>query len=97
MIRELPTGRGFADIVFLPLPSCKKPALVIELKYNKSAVTAIQQIKDWHYTQALKGIHQKGCRVESAAALLIVPYSLWTLNRMIPLFILSLSCPCNKS
>ena len=76
MIRELPTGRGFADIVFLPLPSCKKPALVIELKYNKSAVTAIQQIKDWHYTQALKGIHQKGCRVESAAVLLIVPYSL---------------------
>lgn len=55
MIRELPTGRGFADIVFLPLPSCKKPALVIELKYNKSAVTAIQQIKDRHYTQALEG------------------------------------------
>lgn len=55
MIRELPTGRRFADVVFLPLPSCKKPALVIELKYGKSAETAIQQIKARHYTQALEG------------------------------------------
>ena len=55
LIRELPAGRGFADIVFLPLPSVNKPALVVELKYNKTAETAIQQIKDRHYTQALEG------------------------------------------
>ena len=55
MIRELPTGRGFADIVFLPLPHRNKPALVVELKYDKSAHTAIQQIKDRKYTQALEG------------------------------------------
>lgn len=55
MIRELPTGRGFADVVFLPLPSSGKPALVIELKYDKSANTAIWQIKDRQYTQALEG------------------------------------------
>ncbi|MDE7416722.1 MAG: ATP-binding protein [Lachnospiraceae bacterium] len=55
LIRELPTGRGFADIVFLPLPSVAKPALVVELKYDKSANTAIQQIKDRHYTKALEG------------------------------------------
>lgn len=55
MIRELPTGRGFADVVFLPLPFCNKPALVVELKYDKSASTAIQQIKDRKYTQALEG------------------------------------------
>lgn len=54
-IRELPTGRGFADIVFLPLPSAGKPALVIELKYDQTAHAAIQQIKDRHYTQALEG------------------------------------------
>lgn len=54
IIRELPTGRGFADVVFLPLPFSKKPALVVELKYDKSADTAIQQIKDRHYTQALE-------------------------------------------
>lgn len=55
LIRELPYGRGFADVVFLPLPSVKKPALVIELKYDKTANAAIQQIKDRQYTQALKG------------------------------------------
>lgn len=55
MIRELPTGRGFADVVFLPLPHTGKPAIVVELKYNKTATTAIQQIKGRHYTQALEG------------------------------------------
>lgn len=44
---------GSADVVFLPLPSAKKPALVVELKYDKTAVAAIQQIKDRNYTQAL--------------------------------------------
>ncbi|MDE6964643.1 MAG: PD-(D/E)XK nuclease domain-containing protein, partial [Lachnospiraceae bacterium] len=55
LIRELPTGRGFADIVFLPLPSVNKPALVIELKYDKSADTAIRQIKEREYAKALEG------------------------------------------
>lgn len=55
IIRELPTGRGFADVVFLPLPFSSKPALVVELKYDKSADTALQQIKDRQYTQALTG------------------------------------------
>lgn len=54
LIRELPTGHGFADIVFLPLPSVDKPALVVELKYDKTADAAIQQIKDRHYTQLLE-------------------------------------------
>ena len=54
IIRELPTGRGFADVVFLPLPFSQKPALVVELKYDKSADTAIRQIKERHYTQALE-------------------------------------------
>lgn len=55
LIRELPSGKGFADIVFLPLPHTNKPALVVELKYNRSAGAAIQQIKDRQYTQALEG------------------------------------------
>ncbi len=54
MVRELPTGRGFADIVFLPLPHTKTPAIVVELKYDKNANTAIRQIKDCQYTQALE-------------------------------------------
>ena len=54
LIRELPSGKGFADIVFLPLPHTGKPALVVELKYDKSAQAAIRQIKDRQYTQALE-------------------------------------------
>lgn len=37
------------------LPNTQKPALIIELKYNKNADTAIQQIKDRRYMQALEG------------------------------------------
>lgn len=54
LIREFPTGKGFADIVFLPLPYTNKPALVVELKYDKTVDTAIQQIKDRQYTQVLE-------------------------------------------
>ena len=54
LVREFPTGRGFADIVFLPLPHTGKPALVVELKYDKTVHAAIQQIKDRVYTQALE-------------------------------------------
>ncbi len=55
LIREFPAGHGFADVVFLPLPTSGRPALIIELKYNKSADTALQQIRDRHYCQALEG------------------------------------------
>lgn len=55
LIRELPSGYGFADIVFLPLPTTNKPVLVVELKYNKDAYTAIQQIKDRKYTKVFEG------------------------------------------
>ena len=55
IIRELPAGKGFADLVFLPLPHTGKPAVVVELKYGKSAEAALQQIKDRDYAQALAG------------------------------------------
>ncbi len=42
----MPAGDGYADIVFLPLPGRDKPAIAVELKYNKTAQTAVQQIKD---------------------------------------------------
>ncbi len=54
LLRELPAGKGFADIVFLPLPHTAKPAMIVELKSDKSAATAIQQIKDRKYSQALE-------------------------------------------
>lgn len=54
MIRELPAGKGFADIVFLPHKYSDKPAMVVELKWDQSAETAIKQIKDKNYVQALE-------------------------------------------
>ena len=51
-IREFPTGKGFADIVFLPRKGSECPAMIIELKYDKSAKGAIQQIKDKKYVSA---------------------------------------------
>ena len=56
-VRELPTGRGFADYVFIPKPEYSRdyPAMVVELKWNKDARTALQQIKDRHYPEALEG------------------------------------------
>ncbi|HBN55906.1 MAG TPA: AAA family ATPase [Lachnospiraceae bacterium] len=55
-VRELPTGRGFADFVFLPKTAYvgQLPALVVELKWNKSVKTAIRQIRDRQYTKALE-------------------------------------------
>ena len=58
-ILELDTGKGYADIVFLPSPNYPdKPAMVIELKYNKDAETALSQIKKQKYPDRL--VHYKG-------------------------------------
>lgn len=55
IIRELPTGKGFADICFIPRKlHLDKPAVVIELKWDKTARGAIAQIKDKHYIEGLK-------------------------------------------
>ena len=56
LIKELPTGKGYADLVLIPfLPNI--PALVIELKHNKSVESALQQVKDRNYCQALEGYY----------------------------------------
>ena len=51
---ELPAGVGYADIVYLPKKDSPLPALVIELKWNKSAEGAIKQIRNKHYPDAIK-------------------------------------------
>ena len=48
IIQELPAGRGFADIGFIPLNK-KDPAMIVELKCNQDADTAIKQIKNKKY------------------------------------------------
>lgn len=49
--RELASGKGFADLVFIPRRNVDKPAMVVELKYNKDADTAISQIKRKDYSR----------------------------------------------
>ncbi|MCC8029438.1 MAG: ATP-binding protein [Lachnospiraceae bacterium] len=55
IFRELPTGKGFADYAFIPRVGMDKPAMIIELKYNQSADSAIKQIHDNRYEGKLKG------------------------------------------
>lgn len=53
--RELPAGKGFADIVLIPRKNhTDKPAIVLELKWDKSAETAISQIHERRYVESLK-------------------------------------------
>lgn len=53
-IQELDTGKGYADIVYIPAKEYPdKPALLVELKYNKDADTALDQIERRNYPQIL--------------------------------------------
>lgn len=53
-IQELPSGIGYADVVFIPKKGSSKPAMVVELKWNKKTDSAIRQIKDRNYPQVLE-------------------------------------------
>ncbi|MCR5455044.1 MAG: ATP-binding protein [Bacteroidales bacterium] len=48
--RELATGKGFADLVLIPRRNIDKPAMVLELKYDSAADSAINQIREKRYT-----------------------------------------------
>jgi len=53
IFRELPGGKGVADLTFIPRKGVDAPAIVVELKYNKTAEAAIDQIKKKNYTEKL--------------------------------------------
>ncbi len=53
-VEEMPSGKGIADVVFIPMPVSRQPALIVELKWNKTSGGAIQQIKDKKYAAVLK-------------------------------------------
>ncbi len=59
LIREFPSGKGFADVVFLPRKKVDKPALVVELKWDQSAQGAVRQIRQNRYVEALKDYQGK--------------------------------------
>ncbi|MGN0605488.1 MAG: PD-(D/E)XK nuclease domain-containing protein [Oscillospiraceae bacterium] len=54
MYREMPAGKGFADLVFIPRKNCNLPAFIVELKQQKSSEEAIEQIFTKDYADALK-------------------------------------------
>lgn len=58
-ILELDSGKGYVDIAYLPAPKHPGiPALVVELKYDKTAETAMSQIRRQKYPDRLE--HYKG-------------------------------------
>ena len=54
IVAEMPAGTGYADLVFLPVRTSDRPAVVVELKYNQSAETAIEQIRRRRYPKSLE-------------------------------------------
>lgn len=55
IVRELPSGKGFADIAFIPKDD--KPAMIVELKYDQAVETGMDQIKKKNYPKALEQYH----------------------------------------
>ena len=87
--RDYATGKGYADLVMIPRRNVSKPALVIELKFNHSADTAIDQIKRKDYPEKiadytgdilLVGINydkeskQHTCKIENYSTGIITPH-----------------------
>ena len=51
--KEMPAGKGYADIVYIPLNK-SKPAIIVELKRNSSTETALRQIREKQYFECLE-------------------------------------------
>lgn len=54
IMREMPSGKGFSDMVFIPKKFSDRPAMIIELKVGQSAENAIAQIKERRYDSMIK-------------------------------------------
>ena len=52
-IEELPSGHGYADMVFIPRKNSSMPVILVELRWDKTAESAIEQIKSRDYPQVL--------------------------------------------
>lgn len=80
VVREMPAGKGFADLVFLPRRGTDGPAMVVELKARDcDADTALAQIRERRYANGARGLagevllvglaydpatKEHGCRIE---------------------------------
>lgn len=57
VVKEMTAGKGFADVVYVPFRE-GIPAMIIELKRNKSSESAIKQIREKRYFDSLS--HYQG-------------------------------------
>ncbi len=53
-VQELPSGRGLADVVYVPRRGDAAPALVVELKWSRNTKAAMYQVRDRDYTRVLR-------------------------------------------
>lgn len=53
-IQELPSGKGYADLTLIPRYGGRRPAVVVELKWNKPVTAAIDQIHQRNYPEAVR-------------------------------------------
>ena len=51
-VKEMTSGKGFADVVYIPLHNTE-PAFIVELKRNSCSETALNQIKNKKYFDSL--------------------------------------------
>ena len=55
LIPEMQAGRGYTDLAYIPSPKYPdKPAILVELNWNKDAETAMTQILDRRYPDSLE-------------------------------------------
>ncbi len=56
IVREAPAGKGYADLLMVPLKSAGDiPGVVVELKWGASAQEAVAQIRERDYASAFRG------------------------------------------
>ncbi len=61
LVREMPAGKGFADLALVPLASSGAlPGVIVELKYGETPEKAIEQIRERGYRRALAGLVTHG-------------------------------------
>ncbi len=55
-VDELPSGRGYADVAYLPRRGSDMPALLVELKWDQPVRAAVDQMRERDYPQVLRGL-----------------------------------------
>jgi hypothetical protein len=55
-VDEMPSGHGYADVAYLPRRGSGKPALLVELKWDRPVGAAVDQVLARDYPQALRDL-----------------------------------------